>query len=145
MRVRLEIQQTTDLDALEQNALLYHRRLMVKLQFKLRDRWSEHMRAIVDTGSAYSVIPRYLVPSLVAKGLFKTRIKGLVPEASLNAIMVQTDCVATDGSHTSTPFPIHALLTDNAEVPLILGLEGLLDQGAVYFSIPGEEAWLQLK
>ena len=145
MRIRLEIQQHADLEAIEHKVLLYHRRIMVKLQFKLRERWSEHMRAIVDTGSAYSVIPRHLVPSLTAKGLFKTRMSGLVPEASLSAIMVQAECVATDGENASAPLPICALLTDNPEVPLILGLQGLLDQGAIYFSIPGEEAWLQFK
>lgn len=109
MRILLKITEHPDLAAIEHGFQSITYRLMVQLQMKLKDGWSDYMRAIVDTGSPYSIIPSSWLPNLDARRLFKAQAVGLVPNMPLDGIMVETECVATDGESTSDPFKIAGL------------------------------------
>src|SRR5258708_2322252 len=144
MRIPLEIASYEDLEALEHSHPRTTYRLKLLLRLRIPEGWSEHHRAIVDTGSPYSVIPSALEPTLMMKPLYRTRIGGLVPNEYIRGTMVDVECVATDGLKNSQPYSIRAIVSDRNEVPLILGLDGLLLRADIVCRLSSREAWIDL-
>ncbi len=144
MRINLRVARYEDLEALERGHPAVTHRLYTNLRLHLRSKWSDPLRAIVDTGAPYSVIPRDLGTQLVATSLYRTRMGGLVPKEYMYGTMVETECMATDEENSSEPFKIRAIVADKIGIPLLLGLHGILDQEELITRISSREAWLQL-
>jgi hypothetical protein len=60
MRIRLEVAEHFDLEALERHHPTSTYRLRVLLRFRQSGGWSASTQAIVDTGAPYSVMPNVL-------------------------------------------------------------------------------------
>ena len=142
MRINLRVAHNEDLEALERGHPAVTFRLYTYLRLRLHSAWSDPLRAIVDTGSAYSVVPHDLADKLHVTPLYRTRIGGLVPNEFMKGTMAEVACMATDGETTSDPFTIRAILADQVGIPLILGVHGLLDKTRLTTLIGQREAWI---
>ena len=142
MRINLRVAQYEDIEALERGHPAVTHRLYTNLRLHLRSKWSDPLRAIVDTGAPYSVIPHDLATQLLATPLYRTRMGGLVPKEYMYGTMVETECMAADGENTSEPFKIRAIVADKSGIPLLLGLHGIIDKKELVSRIASRQAWI---
>lgn len=148
MRIDLEFQAAPDLECLDHDRLSYVHRLMTRVRFKLsHDSWSEPYRAIVDTGSPYSVIPADLCEKAEVHRLFSTILTGIVPGSkhSLSATFADVPCRLNDTQRISTPFILPSLLVDRTDVPLILGFAGFLERYRLFLDRPRSVSWVDIR
>ncbi len=170
MKIKIECVGTQDLEALERGFSIEWFRLLVRVQFRVSGGWSKAHRAILDTGSPHCVVSSALIPDIIKKPLFKTRLVGIVPTENsfLKAEMARINLSLSDGESTSNPVEAAAMITEESRVPLIIGLAAFpkslkidvaLKTGAVILnsmnnrpaigfdvpprSQPSREAWIQ--
>ncbi len=124
MKIHIECVGTQDLEALERGYTIEWYRLFVRVQFQVVNGWSKSYRAILDTGSPHCVVSRALIPDIVKKTLFKTRLAGIVPKEGsfLKADMAQVQLCLSDDHVVSEPIKVMAMIPDENDVPLIIGL-----------------------
>ncbi len=145
MRIQLKVVRYEDFEALEKEHPSITYRVYVLLRFLKSTGWSIPTQTIVDTGSPYSIIPHELAPALELRGLYRTRIGGMVPNEYISGSMVQAQCIATDETGiVSKPFEIRGIVPDRRGIPLILGIHGLLDRHRLVCEISERKAWIDL-
>lgn len=146
VRINLEIREYVDLEALEHNLNLRCTRIFGIVRFQKENGWTEYQKAIVDTGSPYSVIPSDLWNECDVKKLYPTTIRGIIPKnsASVKAIMGRIKCIFIDEERISQIFEINALFSSVPNVPLILGFSNILDQSKFVIDIPSKYCCIEL-
>jgi len=145
MVLDLEVRPFLDLEALDHGIKVFSFRVWTRTQFKCSGGWTPVLRALIDTGAPFSVLPKSLWISLEVEGGFATSLRGLVPlrSAALRATFARVTCLLSDLKSRSTPLHFWALLADG-EVPLVLGCAGFLDRVTFTLDAPRHRAWLEL-
>jgi hypothetical protein len=133
-----------DLEAFEHGLKIFSFRVWIRTQFKSPSGWTPVLRALVDTGAPFSVLPKSLWTAIDSEGGFATHLRGLVPlrSAVLNARLSQVACLVSDLKTSAPPLSFWALLADG-EVPLVLGCAGFLDRAKLVLDAAHERAHLE--
>jgi len=144
MVIDLEVRRFLDLEALDHGIKLFSFRVWTRTQFTCPGGWTPVLRALIDTGAPFSVLPKSLWTSIESEGGFTTSLRGLIPlrSAVLKAQFAQVTCVVSDLKSRSRPLKLWALLADG-EVPLVLGCAGFLDRAKLTLDAPRNLAWLE--
>ena len=145
MRLDLEVRRFLDLEALDHGIKFFSFRVWTRVQFKCPAGWSPVLRALIDTGAPFSVLPKSLWMNLECQHGFVTTLSGLVPlpYAVLKARLSQVTCRISDLNTSAPPFGFWALLAEG-EVPLVLGCAGVLDRATLTVDGPRQRALLTL-
>jgi hypothetical protein len=143
MVLEVEVRRFLDLEALDHGIRLFSFRVWVRVRFKTPNGWSPVLRALIDTGAPFSVLPSSLWMSLEYQHGFLTTLSGLVslPSAILRAKLSQVTCTVSDLTASSPSLRIWALLAEG-EVPLVLGCAGVLDRATFSLDGPHQRASL---
>lgn len=129
-KIDLRIQTSIDLELFEQGIVVRLVRLFTSIRFQTNTEWTEVADAIIDTGSAVSILPysiwkdssiRLLSPKDVI-------LRGIVPQkdAILQAKIAEVPCVFLDRHRVSSPLKIKAYILYDDNIPLIIGFEDVL-------------------
>jgi hypothetical protein len=145
MKIQLEIEEHPDIESLEKGILSNITRIFCKIRFKTKTGWTEHHKAIIDTGSPYSVIPFDLSKEIEIKKLYPTSIKGIVTQkdAFISATFAKTKCILFDETNISQIFDIEILISRDQKVPIILGFSGVLNKTKLIIDFPLKRAYLE--
>lgn len=131
-KIDLKIQTGIDLELFEQGITFRLVRLITRIRFQSENGWTKVSEAIVDTGSAVSVLPyvAWKDSSINLLSSHKVILRGLAPqkEAILQANIAEVTCVLLDGHEISRPLKIKAYLLLDDSAPLILGFEDILTE-----------------
>ena len=132
-RITLEVHRTLDLGVSRTHRRLFLYRLLARL------------RAIVDTGAPYSVLPLSLWPALRVERLIELPLRGIVPgkSAELSADLARVSSQLLDAKRFSPPLSFWAMLAPTDQVPLILGWSGCLDRAKLVLDSKRHLAWLE--
>lgn len=143
MTLELEVRRFLDLEALDYGIQLFSFRIWTRVQFWCPNGWSPVLRALIDTGAPYSVLPKSLWTNLDCQHGFRTTLGGLVslPSATLKARLSQVTCLVSDLAMSGPPLRFWALLAEG-EVPLVLGCAGFLDRTRLSLDGPRQRACL---
>ena len=144
MVIDLEVRRFLDLEAFEHGLKIFSFRVWIRAQFKSPGGWTPVLRALIDTGAPFSVLPKSLWTAINSEGGFATSLRGLVPlrSAVLNARLGHVTCLVSDLKTSAPPLSFWALLAEG-EVPLVLGCAGLLDQAKLFLNAANQRAHLE--
>jgi len=105
-------------------------RLLVDVSLQGTAGWSKPHKAAVDTGAAVSLVPRPVWRHAPFVPIVQVQASGVVnrPECWIPATLATLTCSVIRGSDRIGPLNIHAMLADSDNVPLLLGMSGVLDR-----------------
>lgn len=148
-KIELRIKTSIELDLFEQNIVVRLIRLLVRVRFQTNSGWTEVSDAIIDTGSAISVLPYSIWKDANFKVLSPKDIilYGIAPqeEAFLKAKIAEITCVFLDKKQISLPMKIKAYLLHDDSVPLIIGFEDVLTDAILFCDYKNNMAYIDLQ
>lgn len=133
----------------EPSAAIGHESTLVRIVVQAALRFPEDTPrfrdAIVDTGAPFSVFPLRMWRDKPVETLGVVRIGGVVRPASnrMEALLANVECVLSDGPSWIGPMRIRAYLSQTDEVPLLIGVSGILERLRLVIDLPRSQAFLE--
>lgn len=120
-------------------------RILCAVLFKTDDGYTEAKWAIIDTGSALSIIPQSVWKRCSVQTYKDYEIRGLVPkeECSQWVCFGEITCRLFDEHHVTGPIVMKADLAYTDDVPIILGFKDLLEEISIYIACKKDVAYLE--
>ena len=147
IRLALTVKRLPDVELLDQGFWLV--RVLCILRFSLTEGLSGPYHTIVDTGAPTSIIPRSLWSRTHVHRLKSFALRGLVAREEC-AIPVTAGIISAifedrDGHQIKRSFRAYLAQTD--EVPLILGVQDVLEDGKLFLDLTAgmAMAWLEFR
>ena len=147
-RIDLQIVRRPDIDLIDYG--LFDTRILCDIIFESSNH-SEPvvpMPAVIDTGAPLSVIPKSIWSHCFTKIIQeKSFLTGIVPgekhilETKIG--IISGALVDRNGHSHQISFCAH--LVSTKKVPVILGIQNILDESLVHIDIKGEKGWLEFK
>jgi hypothetical protein len=139
----LTVKRLPDIELLDHGFWLV--RLLCDVRFQYPECLSDPYPAIIDTGAPISIIPRSLWEHAHIRRLRPIRLQGLVARkecaVGVTAGILSAMLQDTNGHHLRRTF--RAYLAEHDEVPLILGMQDMLEQGKLFLDLRSKTAWLE--
>jgi hypothetical protein len=147
-KIKLRIKTGIALDLFEQSVVVRLIRLFIRIRFQTSNGWTEVSDAIIDTGSAVSVLPYSIWKDTNFKILSPKDVilHGIAPqeEAFLQAKIAEIPCVFLDKNQSSSPMKIKAYLLYDDNIPLIIGFEDVLTVAELFCDYKNNMAYLDI-
>ena len=144
MRVDLEYETRIDLDYLSAGIELQLIRLVAIIQFKAQDGWSDEFRAIIDTGSPLSVIPKFIWEEIEVKWLLPQRQQLVgIGASGVSGRLAEVRAIFSDEQKISPAISFKAHLLDDDTVPLLIGYGNLLTDLKLFSDYKNKVAYLK--
>lgn len=137
MRIELYFHTFPNLELLEKGIHTDIIRLFGRVQFKVKENWSESYNAIVDTGAPFSLLPLEIWQEAEVEILTNTVVRGLVPKKQCVLpvkVGKTTIRLIDEEEHVSNPLMVKAYLAPHNRVPLIIGFQDFLSKMRILFS-----------
>lgn len=142
-RLALAVKRLPDVELIDHGFWL--QRVLCVVRFPLADGLSGPYHAIVDTGAPTSIIPRSLWTQTSVRPLRSFPLQGLVARKEcvvpVTAGILSAVLEDRDGCRVRRTF--RAYLAQVDEVPLILGMQNLLEDGKLFVDLRAHTAWLE--
>ena len=142
-RLILAVKRLPDLELLDHGFWLT--RVLCDVRFKYADGLSDPYPTIVDTGAPASIIPRSLWERTSVRGLKSFRLQGLVARkectVGVTAGIISAMLQDVHGHQVKRTF--RAYLAEHDEVPLILGVQDMLEKSRLFLDLRAQTAWME--
>lgn len=144
-RLALTIKRLPDIGLIDHGFWLL--RLLCDLRFPSGTGLSDPYPAIVDTGAPTSMIPRSLWGRTPVRRLKSFSLQGLVArkECAVSVAAGIISAVLQDGDGRQLKRTFRAYLAEHDEVPLILGMQDLLEDAKLFLDLSAQTAWLEFR
>lgn len=145
-RIALELLSIRHRASLDAGYSLPTTRLLASVSFQRPSGWTPPCKGIVDTGTGVSLIPKDVWQGTAFQTITKLTASGIVnrPECSIPATLAMMACVLSSPTNRIGPLNMHALLADSDQVPLLLGVSGILERLRLVVDIPHRDAALEV-
>jgi hypothetical protein len=142
-RLALTVKRLPDVELIDQGFSLV--RVLCDLRFPLPQGLSDPYPAIIDTGAPTSIIPLSLWSQTRVRRLKSFRLQGLVArkECAISVTAGVIGAVLEDSQGHQLRRSFRAYLAQTDEVPLILGVQDMLENGQVFLDLKAQTAWLE--
>ncbi|MDP3723178.1 MAG: hypothetical protein Q8R91_06770 [Candidatus Omnitrophota bacterium] len=143
IRLALTVKRLPDVELIDRGFWLV--RVLCDVRFPLRQGLSDPYPAIIDTGAPTSIIPLSLWSQTHVRRLKPFLLQGLVARKecaiSVTAGIIGAVLEDLQGRQLRRSFRTYLAQTD--EVPLILGMQDMLEDGKVFLDLKAQTAWLE--
>ncbi|MBK8267773.1 MAG: hypothetical protein IPK83_05490 [Planctomycetes bacterium] len=104
--------------------------------------WTPYRPGIIDTGAAITLLPKEAWLDTDHQVIGDVLIGGVnaKPECRIRAKFATLDCILSDGRERLGPQTIHAYLAESNEVPLLIGISGLIESGVLMLELKKDVA-----
>jgi predicted aspartyl protease len=127
IKIDLEFETKLDSELLSVGISTRLIRLISSLRLKTSKAWTDPYKAIIDTGSPITLIPKHVWEKVSIKRISPTPIKLLgLGSGTVSGKLAQVLIIFLDKERLSPPISLKALLVDSDTVPLIIGFEDVL-------------------
>ncbi len=142
-RLALTIKRLPDVDLIDHGFWL--QRVLCDLRFLLSTGLSDPYPAIIDTGAPSSIIPRSLWSQTPVRRFKTFPLQGLIAhkECTVSVTAGVISAVLQDAHGRQLKRTFRAYLAEHDGVPLILGMQDLLDKGKLFTDLHSQIAWLE--
>jgi len=112
-------------------------RILARVALKTLSAWTSYGLGIVDTGATVSLFPARMWRGADYRIIGDVQVGGVIPleACRVRAKLARIPCVLSDGTTVLGPFSIHAYLAESDEVPLLLGVSDLIENGTLLVSM----------
>lgn len=120
-------------------------RILCAVLFKTDGGYTEARWAIIDTGSALSIIPQSIWKRCSIQTHKDYEIRGLVPKEECSQLVCfgEITCRLFDEHHITDPIVMKADLAYTDDVPIILGFKDLLEEIPIHIACKKDIAYLE--
>jgi hypothetical protein len=127
--IEIIVQKILDLELLEKSKEVWLSRIFCRVSFKIRNGWMDPQIAILDTGAPLSLIPFRIWRDISVSFLGKSKIGGLFKKVDdgLEVTVGEIRCLIFFERGRGREYNINAYLAPHNKVPLIIGLDVLLN------------------
>jgi len=127
IKIDLEFETKLDSDLLSVGISILLIRLIASLRLKTAEAWTDPYKAIIDTGSPITLIPKHVWEKVSVKWIFPGTIQltGL-GSGGVSGKLAEVVMVFLDKKRLSPPISLKAFLVDSDTVPLIICFEDIL-------------------
>lgn len=147
MSIKIDLEFETKLDSELLSVGISTRliRLIASLRLKTSKAWTDPYKAIIDTGSPITLIPKHVWEKVSIKRISPTPIKLLgLGSGTVSGKLAQVLIIFLDKERLSPPISLKALLVDSDTVPLIIGFEDVLTDIKLVCDYTTKTAFLQI-
>ena len=145
IKIDLEFETRLDPDLLSVGISIRLIRLIASLRLKTAEAWTDPYKAIIDTGSPITLIPKYVWAKVSVKWILPGSIQltGL-GSGGVSGKLAEVVMVFLDKKGHSPPISLKAFLVDSDTVPLIIGFEDILTDIKMVCDYKSKTAFLQI-
>lgn len=142
-RLALTVKRLPDLELIDHGFWL--QRVLCDLRFLSSNGLTDPYPAIVDTGAPTSIIPRSLWSRTTVRQLKSFPLQGLVArkECAISVTAGIISAVLEDPAGHQLKRSFRAYLAQTDEVPLILGMQDVLEEAKLHVDLKADTAWLE--
>jgi len=145
IKIDLEFETKLDSELLSVGISTRLIRLIASLRLKTSKAWTDPYKAIIDTGSPITLIPKHVWEKVSIKRISPTPIKLLgLGSGTVSGKLAQVLIIFLDKERLSPPISLKALLVDSDTVPLIIGFEDVLTDIKLVCDYTTKTAFLQI-
>lgn len=143
IRLTLSVRRLPDVELFDQGFRLV--RLLCILRFPSTQGLSGPYHAIVDTGAPTSIVPHSLWSQTSVRRLKSFSLRGLVAreECAISVTAGILSAVLEDTAGHQLKRSFRAYLAQTDEVPLILGMQDVLEEARLHVDLKADTAWLE--
>ena len=144
-RLTLTVKRLPDVELLNEGFRLV--RLFCDVRFQYPEGLSDPYAAIIDTGAPLSMVPRSMWERAHVRRLKPLRLQGLVArkECAVAVTAGILSAVFQDAEGHQVKHAFRAYLAERDEVPLILGMQDVLEEGRLLVDLKGGIAWFEFR
>lgn len=145
IKVPLTLVEVPDAELIDYGVIPLRILCTIDFEYKDKDSAIPAVTAILDTGATLSVIPKKIWESCKHRILGPSYIAGIV-KAETYKIDSQVGIITlilADTIGRRHNITIRAQFASTNEVPLLLGVHGLLDRGDVHLEIKKNNSWIE--
>lgn len=146
IKVNLNIVRRPDIELF--NFGIFDIRLTCDIAFPPHPKYSAPIPAIIDTGAPMSVIPYPIWAECFTKIIEEdSYLSGIVPGAHhiMRTKIGIISAVLTDKRGVYYPIAFRAHFAPIKRIPIILGIQDIIDKAIVNIAIKEEDVWLEFK
>ena len=145
IKIDLEFETRLDPDLLSVGISIRLIRLIASLRLKTAEAWTDPYKAIIDTGSPITLIPKYVWAKVSVKWILPGSIQltGL-GSGGVSGKLAEVVMVFLDKKGSSPPISLKAFLVDSDTIPLIIGFEDILTDIKMVCDYKSKTAFLQI-
>ena len=145
IKIDLEFETRLDSDLLSVGISIRLIRLIASLRLKTAEAWTDPYKAIIDTGSPITLIPKHVWEKVSVKWIIPGSIQltGL-GSGGVSGKLAEVVMVFLDKKGTSPSISLKAFLVDSDTIPLIIGFEDVLTDIKMVCDYKSKSAFLQI-
>ena len=145
IKIDLEFDTRLDSDLLSVGISIRLIRLIASLRLKTAEAWTDPYKAIIDTGSPITLIPKHVWEKVSVKWIIPGSIQltGL-GSGGVSGKLAEVVMVFLDKKGTSPSISLKAFLVDSDTIPLIIGFEDVLTDIKMVCDYKSKSAFLQI-
>lgn len=147
MSTKIRLLWKTDIDArhLQRGINVRIVRLYALVGFKTSEGWSEPIKAIVDTGSPLTLLPKFIWQEIQISEILSDPFPlGGVGKGVLMARLAKIELALLGTRKETVKLIIKAYLAEDDSAPLLFGIEDLLTNSRLVCDYPKSKAFLQV-
>ena len=120
-------------------------RFLVSVRLQRDSGWTQSYKALVDTGSPVSVIPKFIWDNAVFDIISPSKVDlyGIGP-IPVKGFLSEVTLVFADEQNISPAMGTKAYLLEDDSIPFLIGIEGLLTDSKLVTDIPNKAAYLEI-
>lgn len=143
IRLTLTTKRLPDVELIDHGFWL--RRLLCDMRFPYADGLSDPYPAIIDTGAPASIIPYTVWSKTHVRRLKTFSLRGLVvrKECAIEVTAGILMAVLQDQEGHQVKRSFRAYLAETDEVPLIVGMQDMLEAAKLHVDLKADTAWLE--
>ena len=145
IKIDLEFETRLDSDLLSVGISICLIRLIASLRLKTAEAWTDPYKAIIDTGSPITLIPKHVWEKVSVKWIIPGSIQltGL-GSGGVSGKLAEVVMVFLDKKGPSPSISLKAFLVDSDTIPLIIGFEDVLTDIKMVCDYKSKSAFLQI-
>lgn len=146
-KINLLIHRQPDIDLIEYGVI--DTRILCYILFHPDSQAKEEPTVgIIDTGAPMSLIPRFIWTKLSPKIIQEeSYLSGVIPGPSHMMMtkigIISAKLLGKAGNHYPVSFPAH--LAPINRVPIIIGMQSILEKAMIHIDVNGNNNWLEFK
>lgn len=104
------------------------------------------VRAIIDTGAPMSAIPQFIWSKCFTKIIQEeSYLSGIIPGNTMKTKIGMISAELLDDTGNRYPVSFCAHLVPVSEIPVIIGMQDILEKSIIHIDIRGSNNWLEFK
>ena len=143
IKLNLYVRRLPDIELMNEEFRLT--RLFCDVVFEFETSLSDPYSGIIDTGAPISIIPFSIWSRTTVRKLKKVHLQGITAgkecAVPVTAGIMSAIFVGKEGNRVKRSFRTY--LAENDEVPLLLGMQDLLEKTEVFLDLKKEMAWIE--